>query len=521
MSSIDDLSKINIRPGVSILSVLRHLNYKPWFALAEFVDNSIQSALSHLKELQDAEKDEKYKLRIDIELDQTDSGRIRIADNAAGIGSQDYIRAFRPAEIPPGSTGLSEFGMGMKSAACWFSPSWTVRTTALGEDIERKVGFDIQKIVNDDIQELTIQKSRTTPNAHYAEIVLKDLYKIPHGNTIKKIKEHLASIYRVFLRENFLELYFDGERLVYHEPKILTAAYYKTPKAEPKTWRKDIAFSFGGGIKVQGFAAIRETGNTSGAGFALFRRNRLIIGSADEGYRPEFVFGKPNSYRYQRIFGEFHLDGVEVSHTKDGFKWEEYEEEFLERLKQELNKEPLRLLEQAEEHRVRITRQDLERGAERAVERTAQAIQEGVPQVLEHQLNMPPHERVLPEALPASVFASTREIDVELKGKRWRIVLELSADPSIEDWITLSDRIVDVEKNGKEPVRRQITVRLALDHPFMERFGGTSQVEIEPLLRVAAAIGLSEIAARESGVKQAGELRRNFNELLRDALSKP
>jgi hypothetical protein len=35
--------KVNIRPGVSVLSVLRHLNYSPWFALAEFVDNAVQS----------------------------------------------------------------------------------------------------------------------------------------------------------------------------------------------------------------------------------------------------------------------------------------------------------------------------------------------------------------------------------------------------------------------------------------------------------------------------------------------
>jgi hypothetical protein len=522
MATTDSLRKVNIRPGVSILSVLRHLNYKPWFAMAEFVDNAIQSAISRHKQLESVEKEKGYKLRVDIELTTTDSGRIRIADNAAGISKKDYVRAFRPAEIPPDANGLSEFGMGMKSAACWFSPSWTVRTTALGEDVERKVSFDIKKIVHDDIQELDVQTSKTLPNSHYTEIILKNLFKVPHGNTVNKMKEHLASIYRVFLRDDFLELYFDGEKLVYEDPKILVAPYYKTPKATPKVWRKDIKFSFGGGIKVKGFAAIRETGNTSSAGLALFRRNRLIIGSADEGYRPEFVFGKPNSYRYQRIFGEFHLDGVEVSHTKDGFKWEEYEEEFLKKLKQELNKAPLPLLEQAEEHRVRITKKDLERGAERAVARTAQAIQSGGPDVLGNQLSGRSGSDRLPEALPSSVFASTREIDVDLKGKKWKIVLELSADPSIEDWITLSDKTPDTKKkNKKEPARRQITVRLALDHPFMERFGGVSQDQIEPLLRVAAAIGLAEITARESGVRLAGEIRRNINELLRDALSKP
>jgi hypothetical protein len=46
------VSTVNIRPGVSILSVLRHLNYQPWFALAEFVDNALQSYLENEDRLQ-------------------------------------------------------------------------------------------------------------------------------------------------------------------------------------------------------------------------------------------------------------------------------------------------------------------------------------------------------------------------------------------------------------------------------------------------------------------------------------
>ena len=147
MAVADKLKRVNIRPGVSILSVLRHLNYRPWFAIAEFVDNAIQSAISRHKDLQKADGED-YRLRVDIELDPSDSGRIRIADNAGGIGKKDYVRAFRPAEIPPDQSGLSEFGMGMKSAACWFAPHWTVRTTALGESVERKGSFNIEKIVH-------------------------------------------------------------------------------------------------------------------------------------------------------------------------------------------------------------------------------------------------------------------------------------------------------------------------------------------------------------------------------------
>jgi hypothetical protein len=44
--------------------------------------------------------------------------------------------------------------MGMKTAACWFSPVWEVKSKALGEKKEKIVKFDIAKIVKDEIEEL-------------------------------------------------------------------------------------------------------------------------------------------------------------------------------------------------------------------------------------------------------------------------------------------------------------------------------------------------------------------------------
>ena len=139
-----ELNNVNIRPGVTILSVLKHLNYKPYYALAEFVDNAIDSFLKNEEELRKIEGKD-FKLRVDIEFD-TNNKKITIKDNAAGIHSNDYQRAFRTAELPPDNTRLSEFGMGMRSAACWFSNNWQAKTTALNETVERKVNFDISKI---------------------------------------------------------------------------------------------------------------------------------------------------------------------------------------------------------------------------------------------------------------------------------------------------------------------------------------------------------------------------------------
>lgn len=518
MSSEHKDQRVNIRPEVSILSVLRHLNYKPWFAIAEYVDNSLQSFLTNRAEIS-AVDGEDSKLTVSIEFDTSDGGQITIRDNAGGIAIMDYARAFKPAEVPPDRTGLSEFGMGMKSASCWLANKWSVRTSAIGEAIEGTVSFDVFTIVQDRLEELSIQTVPAKTNSHYTEIKLSDLHKMPHGKTIGKIKEHLSSIYRVFLREGILELTYGGEKLTFEEPRILNAPYFKTLDAQPILWRKEIDFDFGEGQRVRGFAALRERASVSGAGFALFRRNRVIEGSGDEGYRPQMLFGKPNSYRYQRLFGELHLDGFEVSHTKDGFRWAEHEEIFLTLLKEFLNADPLPLLTQAEEHRNRPTRDSFIDGARAAVDRTAQVIEHEVPRVLTEQIELGPELASPPETLnPVSPIISQRVIDVQLRDRPWRIIIDLSMDPSVGDWVSVSDR--PVQEEG-DIVRRCIAVRLSLSHPFTDRFGGTDVEQIEPLLRIAAAIGLAETAARESGVQMSGTFRRIVNELLRDALSNP
>ncbi len=515
-----NMDTLNIRPGVSILSVLRHLNYRPWYALAEFVDNSLQSFISHRDEITESDDDNPV-LRVEIELDPNENGRIVIRDNAAGIYQSEYRRAFRPAEIPPDTSGLCEFGMGMKSAACWFSNQWSVRTTALGEPVERTVSFDISRIVQDRIEELDIRSHPTSPGNHYTEIILENLHHIPQRRTLSKIKEHLASIYRIFLRQQSLSLTFNGDSLDYENPATLEAPPYRNIAQPPLRWRKDIDFDFGMGQRASGFAALRARASTSLAGFALFRRNRLIEGSGDETYRPKFIFGNTNSYRYQRLYGELHLEGFEISHTKDGFRWDENEEVFLEILKEHLESEPLNLLDQAEGHRVRASRRDLTRGAVQATESTAGAIQRNVPPILERQITEDPDINPPPTELARTQRqASLREINVELNGQPWQIVVETTVDQAIGDWISISDR-TDLEDPQTHRRIRRVAVRMSLAHPFMDRFCGIDPQSIEALLRVAAGLGLAYTAARDVGATLTGTIVRNLNELLRNGLSQP
>ena len=504
--------KIDIRPGVSVLGVLRHLNYTPWFALAEFVDNAVQSFVQHRAQLEGIGG--ARKLRVDIDIDASAPARISIRDDAAGIFPDEFPRAFRAAAIPPDRSGLAEFGMGMKSAACWFAPRWTVRTSAVGDPVTRTVQFDIANIISDDVKELEIKEERERPEVHFTEVLLEAVFQVPVGRTVAKLKEHLTDIYRVYMREGLLELRFKGELLTYEEPNILRAPYFRDRGGPVKLWRKNVEFDFGAGLSAKGFAALREPASTARAGFALFRRGRLIQGSGDEGYRPSFIFGQSNSYRFQRLFGELHLEGFEVSHTKDGFRWDDNEQPFLGLLREHLDSEDLPLLRQAEGYRSRAARSQLTAAARQAVTSTTQAMEARLPDVLPTVADAPTVETA-ETAFPVQPMLAGRRFTIQFRERAWSINVEVTNDPAESQWLVLSDS-EQAQANG-----RSIDIRVAMAHPFMVRFAQSDPEELEGLLRVAAALALAEILARGSGVRGAATVRRNINDILREALSEP
>ena len=519
------ITVVSIRPDVGVLSVLRHLNYKPWYALAEFVDNSLESFLRHQDRIRSIDG-QNAKLRVEISIDNSCEGMITIRDNAAGIYENEYERAFRPAEPPPQINGLSEFGMGMKSAACWFGRKFSVRSCALDEGIERTVTFDIDDIVRTKSDVLPVKTLKANHNHHYTEVILSNLHKPPQGKTTSKIKEHLASIYRVFIQEGTLELRFRSagvdEILRYDEPEILTALpadlllRRRKLVAEPQQWKKDIEFDLGSGLKVSGFAALRKKASTATAGFALFRRKRLIEGSGEESYRPSQIFGASTTAVYQRLFGELHLEGFEVSHTKDGFKWDENEEPFLELLREHLNADPLPLIDQAKEaryDRLRDNDAELNVVVNEAVKDTGDILRSSATPVLEEQINSTDNYDAVPVVLLPSIKSWKEVFVIELNGINWQVTVEVTNDPGVSEWIRVFD-------TGEVQGVRQLGVSLSLANPFMIKFVGSDFDRIKPFVRLAAAIGLAEITARESGVRQAGEMRRNINQLLGDVLSK-
>jgi hypothetical protein len=402
--------------------------------------------------------------------------------------------------------------MGMKSASCWFADDWCVTSTALGEDAEKRVCFEMQKIFLDKLEELDVETKPCKRNLHYTIIELFNVNRMPRRKGIGKVKDHLKSIYRDFIRKGILILKVGGEELHYIEPKILNVPRYDDPKGEVVLWRKDISFLIEDGLSVSGFVAIRERASTSEAGFALFRRGRVIEGSFDNGFRPEFIFGAPNSYRFQRVFGELHLEGFDVSFTKKGIQWDENLDAFLRILKDDISSKSFPLLQQAEQYRVRATEQEY-KAAQKALDETVEALEKKAPKAVADLVNTP---HIVPEnehgELTKTEKTLHREFDIRFNKMNWKVSIELSYDPSLKELVEVGDDFI--KERSQDSSVRQIGIRLSLTHPFMVEFAGTDTSKIEPILRIAAALGLSEVIAKGSGVKTQGEVRRNFNELI-------
>ncbi|PWS27103.1 ATP-binding protein [Pedobacter yonginense] len=500
---MENNSKVSIRPQVTMLSVLKYIEYETWFALAEFIDNAISSYLNNKERLEQIEGPN-FQLSVKIELNEIEE-KITIKDNAAGISDKDYARAFRAAEIPPDNSGLSEFGMGMKSAACWFSDKWSVTTSPLDEELEKKVTFDMQQIYFDKIEELDVNSVPTPKSSHYTKIELFNVSKIPKKKAVGILKNHLSSIYRDFLRKGILTLKLDTEYLQYTETKVLLAPQYNKNDEGAIEWKKNIDFEIEEGLSVKGFVAIREKASTTHAGFALFRRGRVIQGSYDSGFRPDFIFGHSNSYRYQRIFGELHLEGFNVNFTKKGIQWDEKLDIFLKILKDDISHANFPLFQQAEQFRVRATEKEYQT-TKKTLDKMVKEFQEKVPDVITTIVN---HQEAHEEKIVLEVISKSinKTFNLNFNRTTWNVEIELSYDESAKELIEIASQTQGI-------LARNINIRVSLAHPFMIEYVGVDTGKLEPVLRMAAILGISEILAKESGIKTQGEVRRNFNELI-------
>lgn len=322
---------LNIRPDASILGVFSRLNYRPWYAIAEFVDNSTASFFSneHIMKF--------YKIKtITVIIDYNPfKKQLIIKDDAYGMELEDFKRAIKLDSKPENQNGRNEFGMGLKTAASWFGNVWSVESTQLNSKNKYYSIVDINKLKEDKLNDVVIEKTNVPINTHGTTIIINEVTKpIDAPRTQSKIKSLLESMYRRDIKSGKINIYFNGELLKFTPYDVLTF--------RKKEWQKplDFVIEFDNQyFNITGFVGIlgEKSSGFTRAGFALFRRDRVIIGGDDENYKPNEIFGQAQSTISHKLFGEINLDDFPVNQAKDGFVWDTgLESEFIEKLKKEI-----------------------------------------------------------------------------------------------------------------------------------------------------------------------------------------
>ena len=108
---------MQVHIGPEIVRSYKRLSYTYWHALAEFVDNSIQSYFNNRLALDYAYSKSGQKLKVEISYGRA-GGYLKIRDDAMGMSEEEIRESLRIGQPPQNTSGLSEFGMGLKTAAC-------------------------------------------------------------------------------------------------------------------------------------------------------------------------------------------------------------------------------------------------------------------------------------------------------------------------------------------------------------------------------------------------------------------
>lgn len=507
-------NKINIRPDTGVYSTYKRLSYKAWTALAEFVDNSTQSFYDNIDELKSSKYYRNLTVEIIYNVDSKNGDSIIIKDDAFGMEIDDFKRALILNKPPLNTNGRNEFGMGLKTAASWFGNVWSVETTQLGSTKKYFAEINVENLEKYKDEFIEFVEEDVNRKEHYTIIKIANLnQKLKHKKTVDKVKNLLSSIYRQDLRINDIEIYFNGEQLIFEEVKP-----YIDPSGE--IWKKEINFEIehdNKSLGVSGFIGIRSVGSTSDAGYTLLRRGRVIIGGPGSNYRPSEVFGASNTFPYQRLYGELNLNDWPVTQAKDGFDWfnDDLEIKFIENLVEISEGFKIKANEIRTHHKISIDDVIIE-----SMKSNKSVYLDGTPdfkikksdrQVVNQEhlsdLKTQDHKEELlleiEDNVPLEVNYKTRE------GQEYNFIVTIEIGSVRNNWLNLAD----VDEDGF------YQLMLNGSHPFFLPYVSANASFLQVLIRFSVALAVAEISSKIASVNGKilpSTIRITMNEILEE-----
>ncbi len=307
----------------------RDLDYDMWYAISEFIDNSLHSYLANKTNLNELGIN-KCESTILIDVDTEGNEYISIEDNAGGVHPNDFDRLLSIG-VPKEKSEyqLSEFGMGMKTASIWLGNFIEIETKNYKSNEAYKITIDISAIGTEkgEVDIIKVLDSSLIPG--YTKIKISQLNRRVKNKT-KKVGVSLASIYKKYIESNDLKISFQGEELT---PQVYTLEQ----TSDGSEMKKHFKIILSNGKECDGWIGIMKAGEASAtkAGFSIYRFNRLVMGYPENSWKPKEVFGEGASAKTNKLVGELDMTDFKIAHTKNKINFiDGEEEEFINQLKE-------------------------------------------------------------------------------------------------------------------------------------------------------------------------------------------
>ena len=270
---------------------------------------------------------------------------------------------------------------------------------------------------------------------------------------------------------------------------------------------------------------LAKGGGFDRAGFALFRRNRVVVGGDEYNYKPTEIFGQIQSQVSLRLFGELDLDDFPINQAKDGFVWDDgLEEAFLHALKPQI-KDYIEI--------AKISNKDREEEESRS-KNVSDQVQSQTQNAINHAFFAADKPSVPAEPQVENLFSQfeQQEVDLFKEYQEEQNNLPEEVDEQIRHYTIALDSVTKYNINVQWTVGNSqkwiavnptddntIDIQLNINHPFFKPFSEKADFKLV-LEKFAIAFALAEHRAMENrnedGTISPYAFSTNINKFLRE-----
>lgn len=335
----------------------------------------------------------------------------------------------------------------------------------------------------------------------------------PSSAQIDKIRRHLSSIYRWYLRNNYIEIILNEVSLQAPNYEILEAPFYKDPYGELKEWKVNVSVKLGQ-YSAEGWIALLENMKKGQNGIVLLRNKRVVIGGDDDkNFHPD-LSGSSGSHRYKRLFGELELKGFKVSFNKNSFQEVEIVDQLLHEVAVQLRKDSENILIQADNYRTK-TKEEMTKIADKAINelnkqgRQARSFDEKAKKLSpDNESNTSNNSKTVNPLSKAETIGEYRYDEmITINGQKYDLITEfVDGDRS-----QLYSVVID-EKKNKILDCKVIHCCINLAHNFFSSYPSLkSSTDYQPLIKIFRTLAVAEVTAKDSSSIKANTVRNLFN----------